>query len=279
MWVQFNEGKKLRPYMAIPIIFLILSFFIIDVTVDNKIIVIHYSDAHIGEFQYIDSLGRNSLERYQLLIEALNNLNFDFAVDTGDSINGANSGNPEVWDLFERLKSKIMYRVFYTMGNHDWSSSYGRERWLNSTKQKMIDKIDVFDIRFVFFSPEEWRNTGSSDPLLSERDKMVLKEYLNTDKQVFLFTHANLDYWNAPEYAEDIASKITFTAHGHDHNYAKPTQKEGYIALSVPSIRTGSFETHDEILFNKYTISKDYIRVETINAETLETYYSNDFKF
>lgn len=256
-----------------------MPLFIAQASVETEIIIIHYSDSHVGQYDYTDSLGRTSQERYEILVSAVNDQTFDFAVDTGDLIDGSQGANQTVLDIIGGILDTTNYTAYYAMGNHDWVRTLGRAYWLSDIGEDYIYYFDSGDFRFLFVAPNEWVGDGHEFVVFNETDKGLIRDAVDTDKTVLMFGHAPFGVWTDSDFVEDVAEEITFFGFGHRHQFSMPTTNS-CIATNVPSIRVGSpIDQHDYLSFNRYTVTDSSIQIETIDAETLEVLMSGIYYY
>jgi len=152
--------------------------------------IIQVTDPQFGMYENDKGFSKET-ELYEKAVEAINKLNPDFVVLTGDLVN--NKDNRTQIAEFKRITAKIKKEipVYYSPGNHDigqptsqkdidtFISDYGHDRFSFKHKKSLIIGINSCLIK-------------SNTPVLEETQFEWLKKELNKGKKtknIILFTH------------------------------------------------------------------------------------------
>jgi len=152
--------------------------------------IIQVTDPQFGMYEADKGFSKET-ELYEKAVEAINKLNPDFVVLTGDLVN--NKDNRTQIAEFKRITAKIKKEipVYYSPGNHDigqptsqkdidtFISDYGHDRFSFKHKKSLIIGINSCLIK-------------SNTPVLEETQFEWLKKELNKGKKtknIILFTH------------------------------------------------------------------------------------------
>jgi serine/threonine-protein phosphatase CPPED1 len=170
--------------------------------------IIQVTDPQFGMYESNKGFTKET-ELYEKAVSAINSLNPDFVVITGDLTN--KQGDPAQISEFKRITAKINKEipVWYSPGNHDigqptsqkdidtFAADYGNDRFSFKHKKSVFIGINSCIIK-------------SNDPVLEKLQNEWLKKELSKTKkakQIIIFTHYPffINAFDEPETYSNIA--------------------------------------------------------------------------